>query len=93
MGSWVTFVVKPEDVKVSYPPSGAGAEAEVQGIIPQVGTYRAVMRFNGSSVISLIVDPDLARTLRSKTSPRVSFTFAPEDAVLLPATLESSRNV
>ncbi|MHA1736482.1 MAG: ABC transporter ATP-binding protein [Candidatus Thorarchaeota archaeon] len=93
VGSWVTFVVKPEDVKVSYPPSGAGAEAEVQGIIPQVGTYRAVMRFNGSSVISLIVDPDLARTLRSKTSPRVSFTFAPEAAVLLPATLESSRNV
>jgi ABC-type Fe3+/spermidine/putrescine transport system ATPase subunit len=82
-GSEVKFTVKPEDILVSLNPQPGMSSAKVMSIIPQIGAFRVTMDLAGKTIVALVMDESLARSLRSQIGDTVNFDIRTESAVIL----------
>jgi ABC-type Fe3+/spermidine/putrescine transport system ATPase subunit len=83
VGDVVKFSVKPEDIEVSMHIDETSASGVVTSILPQVGSFKISIDFQGTSIIALIYDETLVKKLRMNGDRKVSFAFKPELAVIL----------
>ena len=79
----VCFTVKPENVRIELSQSGAEPMAAVVSVIPQAGSNRIVLDFEGNEVISILTDDAIVSRLRNSENSRVGFAFNPDSAVLI----------
>ncbi|MHA2379911.1 MAG: ABC transporter ATP-binding protein [Candidatus Thorarchaeota archaeon] len=82
-GSEVKFTVKPEDILVSLAPQPDMSSAKVLSIIPQIGAFRVTMDLAGKTIVALVMDESLARSLKSQIGETVHFDIRTESAVIL----------
>jgi ABC-type Fe3+/spermidine/putrescine transport system ATPase subunit len=82
-GSNVCFTVKPENVRIELSQSGAEPIAAVVSVIPQAGSNRIVLDFEGNEVVSILTDDAIVSRLQNTEISRVGFTFDPGSAVLI----------
>jgi len=83
VGARVCFTVKPEDVVVANAGASNGYPAIVLSVIPQIGSHRVVLDFDGTQVVSLLTDSELVRQLSGAIGQRASIRFDPESAALV----------
>lgn len=83
IGSEVKFTVKPEDIRVSLDPQPGMSSARVVTIIPQIGAFRLTMDLASKTIVALVMDESLARSLKSRIGEIVNFDIRTESAVIL----------
>ena len=83
VGDEVKFSIKPEDIVISLNIDRTTAVGFVTSILPQVGSFKITIDFQGSSIIALTYDEELVSKLRLNGDRKVSFSFNPELAVIL----------
>ncbi|MBE0525851.1 ABC transporter ATP-binding protein [Candidatus Thorarchaeota archaeon] len=83
VGDVVKFSIKPEDIEVSLGTDKSVAMGFVTSILPQVGSFKITIDFQGTPIIALTYDEELVTKLRLNGDRQVSFTFKPKLAVIL----------
>ncbi|MHA1864777.1 MAG: ABC transporter ATP-binding protein, partial [Candidatus Thorarchaeota archaeon] len=79
----VKFSIKPEDISISTNVDNSSATGTVISILPQVGSYKITIDFQGVQIIALTYDENLVSRLRQNGDRRVSISFKPDLAVIL----------
>lgn len=79
----VKFSIKPEDISISTDVDINSATGTVISILPQVGSYKITIDFQGMQIIALTYDENLVSRLRQNGDRRVSISFKPDLAVIL----------
>ncbi|UCE09538.1 MAG: ABC transporter ATP-binding protein [Candidatus Thorarchaeota archaeon] len=83
VGMEVSFTVKPEDVVLSTEVSVKGIRGRVLGVVPQTGSFRIKLSFEGQDVVVETNDDRLVEELLESTGITVSFSFSETNAHLL----------
>lgn len=83
VGDVVKFSVKPEDIEIALASDESAAIGFVTSILPQVGSFKITIDFQGTPIIALTYDENLVSKLRLNGERKVSFRFKPELAVIL----------
>lgn len=83
IGDVVKFSIKPEDISISTDTNIESASGTVTSILPQVGSYKITIDFQGTQIIALTYDEGLVSRLRQNRNRRVSISFKPDLAVIL----------
>jgi ABC-type Fe3+/spermidine/putrescine transport system ATPase subunit len=79
----VCFTVKPENVRIELSKTGAEPIATVVSVIPQAGSNRIVLDFEGNEIVCILSNDAIASRLRNTENLSVGFTFDPGSAVLI----------
>jgi ABC-type Fe3+/spermidine/putrescine transport system ATPase subunit len=82
-GDSIKLSIKPEDISISNELIPNTARGRVISIVPQVGSFKITIDFEGSQIIALTYDETLVKKLREKEEEVVSFSFLPDSVVIL----------
>jgi len=83
VGETLKLSIKPEDITVSSETDSDSARGRVISVIPQVGSFKIILDFQGAHIVALSQDEALVKKLRDDENQTVSFSFRSEDAVIL----------
>ncbi|MHA2134073.1 MAG: ABC transporter ATP-binding protein [Candidatus Thorarchaeota archaeon] len=83
IGNEVSFTVKPENIILKSPKSDQDANGRVLEVVPQTGSFRIRLSFNGQDVVVETTNHNLAEELSQSLGTAVSFGFEEADAHLL----------
>ena len=83
VGETLKLSIKPEDITISSEMDSDAAMGRVVSIIPQVGSFKITLEFQGANIVALSQDEVLVKKLRDNENQTVSFSFRSEDAVIL----------
>jgi ABC-type Fe3+/spermidine/putrescine transport system ATPase subunit len=83
VGDIVKYSIKPEDIEVSLDTDESTAIGLVTSILPQVGSFKINIDFQGTPIIVLTYDEDLVSKIRLNDDRKVSISFKPELGVIL----------
>ncbi len=82
-GDTLKLTIKPEDITISSEIEPDSATGRVISIVPQVGSFKITLDFQGAHIVALSQDETLVKRLRDNEDMPVSFSFRSEDAVIL----------
>jgi len=83
VGDTLKLSIKPEDISISNKHAQHPARGGVISIIPQVGSFKITIDFEGIQIIALTYDETLVAKLRENGERVVSFSFNPDSIVIL----------
>ncbi|MFW9956702.1 MAG: ABC transporter ATP-binding protein [Candidatus Odinarchaeota archaeon] len=83
LGDRLKLSIKPEDISISIESTPNSARGEVISIIPQVGSFKITIDFEGIQIIALTYDESLVTKLRENDERAVSFSFISDSVVIL----------
>ncbi|MDH4213326.1 MAG: ABC transporter ATP-binding protein [Candidatus Thorarchaeota archaeon] len=83
LGDRLKLSIKPEDITISTENTSNSARGEVISIIPQVGSFKITIDFEGIQIIALTYDESLVTKLRENDERAVYFSFISDSVVIL----------
>jgi ABC-type Fe3+/spermidine/putrescine transport system ATPase subunit len=83
VGSLVKLSIKPEDIVISDETSSGYASGKLVSIIPQVGSFRVTIDFQGTQLIALTYDEALVKRMRTNRDKTISFSFIHDRIIIL----------
>jgi ABC-type Fe3+/spermidine/putrescine transport system ATPase subunit len=83
VGSLVKLSIKPEDIVISDETSSGYASGKLVSIIPQVGSFRVTIDFQGTQLIALTYDEALVKRMRTNGDKTISFSFIHDRIIIL----------
>ncbi|MFW9961639.1 MAG: ABC transporter ATP-binding protein [Candidatus Thorarchaeota archaeon] len=83
VGNTTKLSIKPEYISISYEPSPDAARGSVISIIPQVGSFKITIDFEGKQIIALTDDEALVTMLRENEERAIYFSFIADRIVFL----------
>ena len=82
-GNKIKLSIKPEDISISFKPSENAARGNVISIIPQAGSFKIIIDFEGKQIIALTYDETLVSKLRENEERMMFFSFISDRIVFL----------
>ncbi len=82
-GDIVKLSIKPEDISISYEYYPNAAKGNVISIVPQVGSFKITIDFEGTQLIALTFDETLVMKLRENQERALFFSFISDSLVFL----------